>query len=212
MKTILLLFFIINWASANDELILNDTKDYNPSLTNRFSFQADTNPNPRQLAQLTNLNFSYASKLSHYWLDFNLQSATGYFNKMTTNNALATGQTDNQLYQTNSTHYSIGVGMMMESHYARTLMPFDNVYETTSAYITYNMFKINSLTDSYQGPGIMAKASLCKRYTDYVSLGINLNYVLAVVKGPAAYSGETSSSRSLTLSYVTVGLDFILTL
>ena len=191
---------------------LSNTNDYAPSLSNRFSIFGAVNPNPGQLTSLSTISASYATKLSTYWLEFNLQASSGMFQKMTMNNALATGLTDTALYDSRSTHSSLGVGAMLESNYARIFFNSESLYETSSAYLTYNMFKAGPVSSTFTGPGIMTKFSLCKKFTDVFSLGANLNYQLASVKRASNAATEPSSAQSLTVSYVTLCVELILTL
>lgn len=205
----ILLFVNISFAS---ELSLSNTSEYTPSLSNRVSIWGTLNPNLRQLTSLNTISASYASRLSIYWLEFNFQASSGMFQKMSMNNTLATGLTDADLFDARSTHSSLGVGAMLESNYARTFFNSESLYETSSAYLTYNMFKAGAVPSTFTGPGIMTKFSLCKKFSDVFSLGANLNYQLASVKRASNADTETSSVQSLTVSYVTIGLELILTL
>lgn len=213
MKYLLILstIFLSSYALGSEMEYL-DASEFSPSFTNRFSVQADINPNLRQLTSISNFNFDYAAKHSVYWLDFNFQISSGTFDKMTINNQSATLLTNAGLFNERATHTSLGVGAMLISHYARSLFSMNDLYETTSAYLTYNMFKTPSVANTFTEPGMMAKYSLCKKYSDFFSVGANLNYVLSSVKRAELVMTETSSSKSLTLSYVTMGIDFIFTL
>ena len=209
-KTIALILFFTNVHAS--EYSLNNTNEYSPTLSNRLSLMTGINPNPRQMTSLNSLSASYAIKRSVYWLDFMFLSSSGLFQKMTMNNTAATAQTDAQLFDVRSTHMAVGVGAMIDSSYSRILFNSDNWYETSSAYITYNTFKNSSLTSTYTGPGLITKFSVCRKLTDLVSFGANMNYLLASVKRPAETTIENSSSQSLTISYLTLGLEFVLTI
>lgn len=212
MKSLLYLIFLIANISSASELALSNTNEYTPSLHNRFTIMASANPNPAQLASLNTISASYATKLTNYWLDFNFQASSGMFQKMTMNNTLATGSTDVNLYDARSTHSSIGIGAMLESKYAQVFFNSDSVFETSSAHLTYNIFKAGSVSSTFTGPGLMTKFALCKKFSDVFSFGANLNYQLASVKRASNADTETSSAQSLTISYVTLGLELILTL
>jgi hypothetical protein len=206
-----ILSLVVNNAFSKEIETLRES-EFTPTLTNRFSFQAGLSPNLRQVSSVNNFNMSYATKRSDYWLNYNLQISRGLFEKMTINNPLATGSLANGLSNDRASHTAIGVGLMVESSYARHLFDMEELYETTSAYVAYNIFKTNSVTNTFTGPGVITNFSLCNKFTDYFSLGANLNYVLASVKRSANNNFENSSSQSLTLSYLTMGIDFIFTL
>jgi hypothetical protein len=207
-----LLFYIFFNVAHASEMNLTKTNEYTNNFDNRASFQLGVNPSPTQITTINNLNFSYATKQNSYWLDFNFQVSSGLFRKMTQNNALATGLLDTNLINDRSTHSSLGFGAMLESQYSKTFFSVNDLYETSTAYLTYNIFKTNSVTNTFTGPGLMTKFSLCKKYSDLFSFGANLNYLFASVKRSSINVNETSSAQSLTLSYLTLGRDLVFTL
>lgn len=199
--------FVFNTAHAVEDLVLNTEAAFNPTLQNRFSFLVGVNPSLTKAGDVMNFNFSYGKKLEDYWLDTSFLITNGVFNKLTKNNTNATGATDEQLYNTKSTLTSFGLGIARESRYSQSLLPFDGLYEVISADITYNMYKETTTNKTYSGPGLIAKFSLFKKFSDYFSMGPQFLYNLAVIKRAQDLDTETSSARSLTMSYVTIGFD-----
>ena len=208
MKVILVLIsFLCFNVYAREELVLNSESTYNPTYQNRFSFILGVNPSIKTASDVTNFTFSYGKKFDDFWLDTNLLLTKGAFNKLTTNNQSATGLTSDQLYGTKSNLVTVGVGFGRESRYAQTLLPFSNIFELMAANITYNIYKESTSTKSFSGPGMIAKFSVYKRFSDYCSFGPQFTYSLAVVKRSADFDGEVSSARSLNMSNLTVGFD-----
>lgn len=132
---------------------------------------------------------------------------SAFFNKISTNNSLATGLDSSLLYNTSTSLTTLGLGIGRETRYAQTLLPFEEIYELMSADLTYNIFNESVSGKSFTGPGLLAKFSLYKKFSDYMSLGTQFTYNLASVKRAAEVDTETSSSRALTLSYLTLGFD-----
>jgi hypothetical protein len=196
-----------NCALAVEELVIHEDSKFNPSYENRFSFVTGLNPSMTKATDIINFNFAYTKKMEDYWFDATFLITNGTINKLTTNNFEATGETDTNLYGKKSTMTTFGLGVARESRYSQTLLPFDGMYEVISADLTYNLYKGDVMTKSFYGPGMIAKFSLFKKLNDYVSMGPQLLYNLAVVKRAQELNTETSSSRSLTLSYVTIGFD-----
>jgi hypothetical protein len=193
-------------------LLFNQTafsSEFSPSFENILSFEAGMNPNALELNAISNLNFSYAKKRTNFWLDFNIQLTSGAFQKLTMNNVPATTQTNATLFNSPSTHSSYGIGGLIESNYSQTFFGREDLYEITQAFLTYNIFKTNMVNSTFTGPGLLAKFSVCKKFSDYISVGANLNYSLASVQRPILNATETTSNQSLTLSYITLGIDFI---
>lgn len=196
-----------NSALAIEELVIHEDSKFNPSYENRFSFVTGLNPSMTKATDIINFNFDYTKKMEDYWFDATFLITNGAINKLTTNHFEATGETDDNLYGKKSTMLTFGLGVARESRYSQALLPFDGMYEVISADLTYNLYKGEAMSKSFYGPGMIAKFSLFKKLNDYVSIGPQLLYNLAVVKRAQELDTETSSSRSLTMSYVTVGFD-----
>lgn len=209
-KSILLLLLAIIYPTiaASREGLLSATEvEYSSTHHNRFSLMLGLNPNLQKATNVTNFTFSFGKKMDNYWLDTNLILTNGLFSKLTTNNATATGLTDEQLVDTKSTHTAFGIGVGHETRYAQTLLSFTDIYELMAANITYNLFKEPTSGKSFSGPGMIAKFSVFKKFSDYVTAGTQFTYNLAVVKRAQDIDTESSSARSLTISYLTVGFD-----
>ena len=198
----------ISSAFAIEELVLNTEAKFHPTYENRFSFLVGVNPSVTKAGDVTNFAFSYGKKREDYWFSSSLVLTNGVFNKISTNNPSATGLTSDQLFATKSTLTTFGVGLGRESRYAQTLIPISDIYEYMSADITYNLFKESVSAKSFSGPGMFAKISLYKKFSEYFSAGTQFTYNLAVVKRAQDNELESSSVRSLTISYLTVGFDF----
>ena len=208
MKKILpcaLMFYSLNSMAAS-ELVLNTESTFNPSHDNRFSFMLGFNPSLSRAADLSNFAFSYGKQLESFWFDSNVLMTRGLFGEFSANNQPATGATDSQLLTQENTLTTIGVGIGRETRYAQTLLPFDDIYELMAANLTYNMYKEDFSGKSYAGPGLLAKFSVYKKFNEYFSAGAHFNYNLAVVEREKE-NNETTSARSLTLGFLTVGFD-----
>lgn len=207
-KVILPILFTASITTANSaELILNTDSTFNPTHENRFSFMAGVNPSLTKSGDMSNFTFSYGKKMENYWIDTNFAMNKGLFKKFSANNTKATGATDEQLEEQQNSLTTIGVGIGRETRYAQTLLPFNDIYELMAANLTYNSYKEDFSGKSFSGPGLLAKFSVYKRFNDYFSAGAHFNYNLAVVKRAQDNDTETNSQRSLTLGFLTMGLD-----
>jgi hypothetical protein len=209
MKKIILTFLLVVSSSvfAREELVLNTESSYKPDHSNRFSFALGLNPSLTKSADVTNFTFSYAKQLESFWADSTISITSGKFLKLSANNTNATGATDNQLVDQKNSLMTIGAGVGRETRYAQTLIPIENLYEYMAADVTYNSYKEDLSGKTFTGPGLLAKFSLYKKVSDYFSGGFHFNYNLAVVKRSQDFDTETSSQRSLTLGFLTVGVD-----
>lgn len=215
MKTALLLFsfmvFILSFnLHANEEFILRNEREFKPTFTNRFTFGLGLNPSIQKATDVRNFAFNYGTKKNdYYWLDFSLIGGQGLFKKITSNNPIATGLSTFELDETTSKYTTFGIGLAFETNYSQTLVPFADIYETITADLTYTILKEPTADKSFSGPGILAKFLVYKRFSDYFSAGTQFTYNLAVVKRSQDFDTESSSARSLTLSYLTIGFDLI---
>lgn len=207
LATLIALFFSLSAFAANGELILNTESTFNPTHTNRFSFMLGVNPSLTKVSEMKSFTFSYGKKFESFWADANVMMSTGLFKKFSANNQPATGALDTQLEEQENSLTTIGVGIGRETRYAQTLLPFNDLYELMAANLTYNIYKEDFSGKSFSGPGILAKFSLYKRFNEYFSAGAHFHYNLAVVKRSQELDTETSSARSLTLGFLTMGVD-----
>ena len=204
----LIFVFVHSTTFASDIVKVRSETTFEPTHSNRFSFMLGLNPNLTKSSDVTNFSFAYATKREDFWWDANVSMTSGLFRELSANNASATGATGVQLEEQKNSLLTLGLGVSRESNYAQTLMPyFSNIYEVMTADLTYNVYKEDFSGKSFTGPGLLTKFSLYKKFNDYFSAGGHFNYNLAVVKRPENFSGETSSARSLTIGFVTVGFD-----
>jgi hypothetical protein len=214
MKKIIFSLFclIISSQLLAEELHLNSETSFVPDFKNRFSFLAGFNPSVTRTNEIKNFHFAYGSHVEeNRWWDFNFTLTKGLINKLTYNNASATTLTNDQFSDYNdSTQMSLGMGVLYETRYIQTLLPFVDTYELMSASLTYNIFKNNLSGKTFNGPGLIAKCSVLKKFNDFISIGGNFIYNLAVVKRSQLNDAENSSSRSLTLTHLTLGFDLSL--
>jgi hypothetical protein len=214
-KNILIIMTLVISLSMSvkaSELVLNSDSAFVPDYKNRFSALVGLNPSVMKSLDVKNLHLAYSKQREDLsWWDFNFTMTQGHFNKMTTNNAIATGNTKTVMNDSlQSDQLSLGVGLQYQTDYTRTILPFEGMYELMSASVTYNYFKDSQISNTFMGPGMIAKLSVLKKFSEYVSFGGNIIYNLAVVKRSQNSSTETSSQRSLTLSHLTFGLDLSL--
>lgn len=191
------------------ELTIQSESSFNPTYENRFAIMAGFNTSLFKATDMTNFTFSYGKKFESYWLDTNFSISRGLFHKFSANNQSATGATNYQLQEQQNILATIGIGIGRETRYAQTLIPFNDIYELMAANLTYNSYKEGHSGKSFSGPGLLAKFSVYKKFGDYFSAGTHFNYNLAVLSRAknAEIDTETTSQRSLTLGFLTVGID-----
>jgi len=126
---------------------------------------------------------------------------------MTVNNSTATKVSDDQFGQAKAgSLFNIGIGISLETELSKNLFLSNNVYEKSSAYLTYSNLK--SFNQDFMGIGFVTSFSLYYKLSSFFSIGPIFTYELHSVKRKQDNDAETSSHRSLTLSFITTGIDF----
>ena len=207
LKFLFLLLIVSTNAFAIEEFSVNSDSSFNPTYKNKFSFLVGINPSVQKASDIENFTFSYGKKNEDYWIDTNIILTNGVFSKITTNNESATGVLGPDVNNTKSSLITIGAGIGRESRYIQSLLPFKDLYELMAADLTYNILNEKVSAKTFKGFGMLAKFSLYKKFSDYVSLGTQFTYNLSAVKRSSDNENEGSSARSLTLSYLTIGFD-----
>lgn len=205
---IILSTLIINSTFAQE--VINDLNPFESTRENRLGFMLGVHPSLRSSMDTTNFALSYARKFENFWIDSNVLITNGLFRRLSANNAGATGAADFQLSEQKNSVTTFGLGIGRETQYAQTLIPLDDLYELTAANLTYNVYNEGLSNKTFTGPGLLAKFSLYKMFSEFYAAGVHFNYNLAVVKRTQDTNTETSSRRSLTLGYLTVGFDLSL--
>jgi hypothetical protein len=194
-------------VAADEMFVSHEETTFNPTHLNRFSFMAGANSSLMKAADMSNVAFSYGRNMENYWIDSNVLMTKGLFSKFSSNNVAATGATDDQLAEQENSLTTIGVGIGRETRYAQTLLPINDIYELMAANLTYNSYQEDFSGKTFTGPGILAKFSVYKKFNEYFSAGAHFNYNLSVVKRAQEKDTESNSQRSLTLGFLTIGLD-----
>jgi hypothetical protein len=210
MNILTCFILLLSFETKAEELVFHSDPKYINEYNNKYSFMLGLNPSMTKTNQLMNAHFSYSRETAEkFWWDYSFSIIKGNFDKFTTNNASATGETNARMVESTNSSTQIlgGIGLLYRTEYSQSLIPVDSLYEIVGASLTYNVYKDSNASKTFTGPGFIAKFSMLKKISDYLSFGGNIIYNLAVVKRGQDSDQETSSQRSLTLSHVTVGFD-----
>ena len=132
---------------------------------------------------------------------------TGKYREMTRLNASIGGESEEQREES-AQNLTFGAGLGYRTRYIRNLIKSDNIFETIAAYLTYNSFSDNFRSESYSGYGIKADFGVHKRMGARSHWGMKMSYNLASVRKGEEFEGEGSAARSLTITWLTFGLDY----
>lgn len=174
----------------------------------RIGIFGGVHPNLTSNDRLLMLGISYARRYSSFWLDTTVAHTYGAFRRFSSNNPSATGAASlDELASEKNTNLTFGLGLGYESQYTSDFFSIPHFYEFIAADLTYNIYKEKFSGKTFTGPGLIAKFSSYKKFGNAASIGMHLNYALAMVKRSQDNDSEDSSERSLTLGTFVLGLD-----
>ena len=140
------------------------------------------------------------------WIEGVVSLTSGLFSSLSTQNP-AMEVDGRELSGTRESLLSFGIGI---SHQTRLFLSVlgKNSFEKTAVYGCYNSFTENLTGLSYKGPGIKANYGVYWRFSRTMHWGFQLNYNLASTRRPAENDNEPGNERGLTLSWMTLGIEW----
>lgn len=182
-------------------------QDYSTtSDQSRISFLYHINSDAESAFELTTMEFIYAKKFEFAWLEVFASRTSARFSEITEMNTNIGTDFLDQRESTDSL-FSFGAGIMYRSQFMKSLLDTDKVFESTSFSLAYHSFTEEFRAESYKGPGIKADFGIHRRASRGMHYGIKMSYNLAEVKKAAEFDTDTSSDRSLLLTWLSIGFD-----
>lgn len=186
--------------------VLKERYDTNNDV-GKYSFLYHFNSDLLDFATVSSFEFIFGIKKDFGWIDFSVTKSSARFEEVTENNP-AVGAATQELLEDSLGLLTVGVGLSHRTHYIRHLFHNDTLYETVGAFLTYNQVDDSLRSLTFKGGGFKADFGVHKRTSESFHIGGKMSYNLMHVKKAQEFEGESSSSRSLLLSWVTFGLDF----
>jgi len=173
----------------------------------RFGLNYHFNTDLKNPFEITTMEANYAYRLGVAWLEICAALTTGKYRELTRLNGSIGAESENQREE-NATNLTLGGGLGYRTRYIRNLINSSNIFETIAAYLTYNSFSDNFRSESYTGYGIKADFGVHKRTGARSHWGMKMSYNLASVRKAKQFEGEGSAARSLTITWLTFGLEY----
>ncbi len=179
---------------------------YTEQDQHRFSLLIHANQDPKGLTDILAFEAIYAHRLKAVWLEFFIQQTKARFGEIAQpTTALGTDPVKQQASQ--DTINMIGGGIMHRSSWVQNLIDSDKVFTSTSANFSYSSLSDELLQKEFKGAGLKADFGLHRRSSRTMHYGIKMSYHLAKLKRPQEFETETSSQRTLLLTWLTFGFD-----
>jgi hypothetical protein len=175
--------------------------------TGRYSVIYHFNSDLLEFTTISSFEFIYGIKKGFGWLDFSVSKSSARFDQVTNNNS-ALGASSLDLEESSLGILTLGLGLSYRTNYIRHIFRSNTLYETVGASITYNQVDDSFRSETFSGEGLKADFGIHSRASESFHIGGKMSYNLIHTKKPLEFEGESSSSRSLLLSWVSFGIDF----
>ena len=186
-------------------LITRNVYDQSMSLFN-ISILAD--PSPLEVGAILAADAKVALhwKENIYWTGF-VYAGTHEFNAISeiTTPLLAV---QNSVKDENSMLIAGGIGAGVTSNFFADVLGQENLYETMTAQVGLASFSENIFKETYIGPGFRGELGLHWRLTPHNHLGLKFLWSNYSVLRDERSAGESESDRHLSLSWLSIGVDW----
>jgi hypothetical protein len=178
----------------------------------RFTVNILGNPSYQDFTDLTSVEVHMAMKLDQTWLEGFIGFTDTNFERIASNrenvNVVNPNSESNFIRNDNTEEKMriLGLGTGYRFKFFSEILAWNNVYETISAFATYTSLDESGRNLTYSGPGLKADYGLNRRFNQSFFAGFKLSYNLSLVTRDALSEIENKKDRTLTLSWMSVGV------
>lgn len=222
----LLLLCPLNFAQDFDDISLDDLEEDGDATTkmvyrdkttgllkeehvlnkdrNRLSLVYHFNKDFSSIAGIQNIEGIFAKKFSSYWIEFfAFQLAATNSEIFASGASLDQGESEDSIF-------AFGASISYRGDWIQDFLGSNNLYSMTSAGLGYYSYTNNFTEDTYKGIGLKCDFGMHYRTSPTFHYGMKISYHLAPMTRAGTFEGEPSSARSVTASWVSLGLDLSL--
>ena len=143
------------------------------------------------------------------YLDFFLNTQRNKYGTMASRASDINGAGD-VIDQTKESFFSFGMGPTYRTYFTRDLVNLDNLYETIHAGVGLGWFFEELSNEGYFGPGVKADFGIHYRISKNFHIGTKLSWNHYWVKRDENFVDEPQGIRTISLTWLSFGLDFAL--
>lgn len=198
-------------SEVNDETGIITEHHYTATDKNRITGAYQFHYEPNKIAEASAFEIEYARKFSTFWVQAFVGQMTTKFEYITEN---PNTSTSNSNAESNNRRVNgqdedltqFGLGISYRFKLNLDFFKTKNIFNDVKVYGTYNTLTESFRSLDYTGYGLRATYALHHRFTKRLQYGFQLNYNLATVAREALTENESRSERSLTLTWLTLGV------
>lgn len=171
-----------------------------------FALLGHMGAEPDNFAKLYIMEAAFSIKLDSVWIETIVGQVNGDFKSMfgTQNSTIDSTSPA----EAKETMLSAGFGLGYRFNYIQELFGSKKWYDTTKAYLTYNVLDEQYSGESFQGLGIRGDYTVQYRFSPSNYSGIRASYHVASLKRSEMENETSSSERALTYSVFSLAFEY----
>ena len=182
-------------------------RDYNTENDgNRFSLLGHINKDFETIGDVMAGEVIYAKRFDLAWIEVFGLMTKATLGEIAKNNP-STGSNTLDFRNSADTVRAFGAGVSYRNRWIQSIFNSDKVFSTTAASLGWYMLNNNERSEDYAGPGMKADFGIHRRGSRTTHYGFKMSYHLAHVKKEKEFDTESSTARSLLLTWLTFGFD-----
>lgn len=193
----------------DSDLGIRDQRRYTGSDRNRFSIAGLVNGNYEQISDVVGGDVTYMRRSTRYnqiWYGAQFFTQKVTFDAVTQNRSTGVEASYQRPGGTKDTIMAGGLGVGYRFKLLLDFYPTEDVFEQIDVFANYMRFDESFIDKTYQGYGLTANYGIHKRTSTSFFYGGKLSYNIASVTREAI-QGESKDERSLTLGWLSIGLE-----
>lgn len=197
----------------NTDLGIKDQRQYTGTDRNRLSVSGLINGNYEQVADMVGADVMYMRRSTRYnqiWYGAQLFQLRTAFDAVTQNPRKGGANSDATISRPGSTKENIlafGLGVGYRFKLLLDFYPTEDVFETVDVFVNALQMKESFIDENYKGYGLTTSYGIHKRTSNSFFWGGKFAYNVASVTR-TAIDKESKSDRSLSLGWLSMGLEF----
>lgn len=199
----------------NPETGVLDYQYYTGQDLHRLALLIHGNHDIRDLTTLLSFEVQYGQRISNrLWAEFLFAKTYGRWSEMGENPSYTTSNPDAEggalSFREGNVKQSVtqgGGGLSYRFHFPGHDIDNESVFQTISAFATWNVVLDEYKSLNYRGPGFRADYGLHKRWATRWYAGLRGAYNRAFVKRHDNFDGEIGAHRRYNLSWLTFALE-----
>lgn len=174
---------------------------------NTFQLAYGLNADIKESGNISAFEAIYGHRFDLAWLQILGMKMTAKFREVAEPNS-SMNATEEFLDESGSLT-QLGGGISFRSQWTTYVLSTgsERIFETVTAYLTYNTFTEGFTSTDYTGWGVRADFGIHNRLSPMVHVGGKLSYQIIDSTRAENFEGESSSARALLLQWMSLGID-----